>query len=255
MDLSLYGNLIYDELLIIDSPLVSGESHNCVKIEEKIGGLANFCRAFPASFPVSVTSSVGDDSEGHTARTEIMFRHPYSFIDVVDVPTSKATVIVDTHTNSRTGIVKWGACRAKKEFVPVPASWHHIMYLDRINVDLSKFQGIVSVDFCDSNSVFDYYDELKHVDYLIISETKMGLLADFNLPVKKGVIVHSPTQSYVINNGAVSQHNRNVSEHGLNVVGAGDYFAARCIANIMTDGGVDLAAVHSETLQLLRNQS
>lgn len=253
MGVAVYGNLISDTVVTINVPLKSGQSH-CCRISTRMGGIANFCRAGRGLFPQVAVTAVGRDDVGRWAVYEMEKICP-TMASASPDKTTQAVVIADKSTNIRTGMVEWGACRSRKLWAPeVNHEWHHFMYLDRLSItnleDFHKY-GTVSADFCDSAEIENYRHLLPFVDWLIVSELEDGRsVRDLKLPVRKGVIVHSPEGSYVVG----GQQFRAERQEGLNVVGAGDYFAAHCVANLRTDS-LNLAVVHHQTVALLRNQS
>lgn len=238
MSLAVYGNLINDVIATINTPLVAGASHPC-HIRTRPGGLANFVRA---CYDMPVTKCV--------------------------MNLSNAIVIADQSTNTRTGIVEWAENTV--ELKPIPADWHHIMYLDRLKVtpeELASLEGVVSVDFCDSDDLVDFpevYEQyLPFIDVLIVSEVSGRVkgstclreqqLRDIGLNVD--VIVHSPELIYHKKKDGTYSEYVVEKEDGLNVTGAGDYLAARCIINMLTTGNPNLQLSHSQTLRLLKEQS
>lgn len=257
-NVAVYGNLIWDQIVTINSPLTPGSSHDCSNIVSQAGGLANFCRAAcdTKEFHVGVRSSIGQDGRwligylrGLCASTDV---------EVTDRPTSKAVVIADKATKTRTGMVQWGACRERREWLPIHfADLHHYMYVDRLNINLAPGDGLVTADFCDSKNVSEYAEFLRHVDYLFVSENEDRPFYQHECPkVRRGVIVHSPGACYVLEGGGGrSQWLVPDLVEGLNVVGAGDYFSAYCIAKILTTGKPDLLWAHQRTVELLRRQS
>lgn len=255
--LAVYGNLIYDTIATVDQ-IRPGESHNCT-ISTRVGGIANTCRAASDLLPTTAITMVGADKIGELAIGELKKLCTTKFGIDPNNPTSQAVVLANPVSNIRTGLVQWGACRHYTGWRPLSsAKWHHLMYLDKLNVpDTVEFSryGIVSADFCNSDEIINHLNILPHIDYLIVAEIENGHLFDYHLPVRKAVIVHSPTGSYVLKAGEMVKEAVIIKEQKLNVVGAGDYFAAYCIANLVADGDVDLNAVHRQTLALLRAQS
>ncbi len=259
MRLAVYGNVIHDTVVSVDGPVRLGNSHNC-RTSRRVGGLANTCRAATRLVDdVVAITSVGDDDEGAFCLTEMMAYYEVDRSWSSD-HTSRAMVLASG--GDRTGFVEWGACRSRDHWCAAKADWHHVMYLDRIDrVDAllaelsgSLFPEPVSADLCDS----DEFDEslLRHVDYLFASESLVRPLLGRPLPVRRGVIIHSPRGSYLQDPTGWVQSSAVVDRvEGLSVVGAGDYFAAGCIANLMMGTGLDLPAAHVHTLRLLRGQS
>ncbi len=128
------------------------------------------------------------------------------------------------------------------------------MYLDRLTItseELKRFPETVSADVC-GNDVGAYRSLLPYVDYLFVSGLKPGLAARF--PVRRGVVTHAPGRiTYTTKSGDTREH-RFIPEAGLNVLGAGDYLAANCIAGLVA-GDLDLELAHFQTLEMLRRQS
>lgn len=253
-----YGNLIWDQIVTIDKPLTPGGSHDCTDIRSQAGGVANFCRAAHDAneFHTGVVSSLGLD--GMWMVEYLRSLGCSTMIAPVDSPTSKAVVIADRASRTRTGMVKWGACRERTEWIPTPtADLHHYMYVDRLKLNMVPASGLVTADFCDSANVHEYGEFLRHVDYLFVSENEERPFYKHECPkVRRGVIVHSPRECYVLEGGGGrSQWLIPDLIGGLNVVGAGDYFSAFCIAKILTAGKPDLLWAHQRTVELLRRQS
>lgn len=262
MRVAVYGNLIYDQLLTIEDPLVPGDSHDC-KVSTAIGGIGNFCRAAKGKFDVEVHSFVGNDEHGRSIRKEL---ENYATLKIKEspLPTSFASVICDKKNCSRTGFVQWGACRHEKGLEPADVDWTHIMYLDRIRItpeELMRLTRPISIDMCNVDDLYSYWKLLPLVDYIIVSESKnYGMLDDVS--GNKGIIIHSPTTNRFRFPHAVGCVKNSIVE-GLNVVGAGDYFAAFTIANLLIDqtliaGGSpvpDMLRIHEQTLNMLKRQS
>ena len=258
MLVAVYGNLIWDQIVTIDTPLTPGASHDCSVIRSQAGGVANFCRAAEGlkhDFVTGVSSSVGHD--GLWMIEYLRGLGVGTGIEVTTQPTSKAVVIADRATRTRTGMVQWGACRRRTSWPPAAsADLHHYMYVDRMTINTVPDHGLVTADFCDSRNVHEYGEFLRHVDYLFVSENEERPFHKHECPkVRRGVIVHSPQECYVLEGGGRSQWLIPDLIGGLNVVGAGDYFSAFCVAKILTTGKPDLLWAHQRTVELLRRQS
>lgn len=254
MHIAIFGNLIYDQLLTINEPLIPGESHPC-QVSVAAGGLANFCRALPPYIDFSIATSIGTDAFG-----DYLDNYCECFssdIEVSSNQTTVATVIVDRSTCSRTGFVQWGACAHRVNWEPHrKADWHHLMYLDRMRItpaQIARLPGKVSVDFCAVENIEDYLEFLPFIDVLIVSESNRRKLSTFKFPTKMGIIVHTPTVAYSKLNG-VYKELMMTPEPDLNVVGAGDYFAALCVVDIMQHDNLSLSSVHDQTVALLRKR-
>ncbi len=254
MRVAVYGNLIVDTLVDVERTINLGESHDC-KVTNRLGGVINFCRAAQGLYDVSLRTAVGGD---FTAYGEIPSPCDYVIRTMADAITSRAVVAVDRQRCSRTGFVEWGACRGNDLWTPVDdADWNHFMYLDRMTgVDLASYFGTVSVDMCDSVGVDALKGVLGHVDYLFVSEDEERPFRTRPPQVRKETIVHGPEAVYRLKpDGTVVDMYRIQKASNLNVVGAGDYFAAFCVANILNEADDVIVAASKSTLETLKRQS
>lgn len=259
MRLAVYGNVIHDTIVHVNGPVRLGNSHNC-RTSRRVGGLANTCRAAaPLVDEVVAVTSVGDDDEGAFCLKEMMAYYEVDRMWSSD-HTSRAVVLASE--GARTGFVEWGACRSRDHWTPAEADWHHVMYLDRLDragdllakLSSSLWDSPVSADLCDSDSIDE--SSLRYVDYLFASESTVRPLLGRPFPVRCGVIIHHPGGSYLQDPAGKLLESAVVEAvEELNVVGAGDYFAAGCIANLMRGARANLSAAHAHTLGLLRGQS
>lgn len=133
------------------------------------------------------------------------------------------------------------------------AQWSHISYINRIrdlNFINSIRTSIISADIA-GNVEFDF-DILSHVDYLFVADDENKHLSTFLDKVKTAVIVHSKTGSitYTTNGNVLHHHTTTLS--GKNILGAGDYFAAAFIIDMLN--GKDLtASLNSAHFQTFRH--
>jgi sugar/nucleoside kinase (ribokinase family) len=253
--LAVYGNLIHDTIVETGRPMVVGDSHDC-QITHRAGGIANFARAWGHRDDLQIVSKIGDDHYGKWLYNEL-FAYGIPQIELAPQSTSRAVVWCNRRDCTRTGFVEWGACRAAKTWHSTYADWHHLMYLDRLNLnpsDLAGFKGTISADVCSVDDPDAYMKFIPYLDYLIVSEMKSGSIIDWNLPVRRGVIAHSPTS---VRYKIMGYRDEFIfpTINNLNVVGAGDYFAAFAISNLLMNRDLDVKQVHERTLRLLREQS
>lgn len=261
MRVAVYGNLIHDKVVTVDSKIHFSESNQCI-MSDRVGGIANFARAveFGNLFDFELVSSVGDDYSGNFVIDKLQ-SSPISNINVVPgAKTSSAVNLVQRDIGLRTGFVDWGVC-ATVGMKPIDADWHHLMYLDRMNIsDILAFSGagIVSADLCDSHHIDSVLDKIAHVDVLFCSSVDHNRHRDLNsckLPFKSIFVMHQPGFCSVSYKHSGLEFDSTEVVPGLDVLGAGDYFAANCIASIINTTKVDIQAVHDNTLKLLRAQS
>lgn len=272
---AVYGNLLHDTLVYTNgwpNDAIARDNINTIKIVTRGGGIMNFCRAAADldNYVTVATADVGDDYHSTNLSAEFFqldSNRVKRRLATTKLPTSQAVVICDLQNCRRIGLPVWGACRQRRDWSPADAGWHHLMYLDRLDhLNLKDFRArigpdaVMSADVCDSTALIGRRADLANLDYLIVAEVVAKSLQDVCLPVRRAVIVHRPAGSYVCNSGGYVVADYTATTTGwLNVVGAGDYFAACCIANLLIDGcspsDLCLAAVHHATTRLLRAQS
>jgi hypothetical protein len=138
----------------------------------------------------------------------------------------EAIVLVDKKNTKRLGR---GQLNLKKNNITnIPSSkWHHIMYLNQLE-DVSFIEniknGIISADI--TAGEMKNSDMLKHIDYLFISDEDLFMDIDELAKMVKGwVILHYPEGSYS-SNGKESFTLSNEALTNIDVLGAGDFFAA-----------------------------
>jgi hypothetical protein len=136
----------------------------------------------------------------------------------------------------------------------VNASWNHIMYLNQLP-DISfldKIQGTISADITagDIQSIIPY---LNKIDYLFISDEDLFMnVNELGKKVKGHVILHYTSGSFVTNGKKSFEKKTKVVEN-IDVLGAGDIFAAcfinACIKSMPIEKAVEYA--HQKTTDIL----
>lgn len=210
-DVVLYGNLTYDKVFF------NRGSYNTV------GGIANIWESL-RSFDSSISVGVQPCAIG------------------------EAIILVDEDTCERAS--KPNLIVRSLPDVSVPAKWHHIAYLNSINhkvkktikfvEELSSIGGIVSADICDSQPI--PFECLDKIDVLFAGEGDfIGDPQKIANKVKNVFIYHSPIKTIVYFRGD-KVANLEVEEfvNNINVLGAGDKFAAKIIGHIVKYNGFKL---------------
>ena len=180
-------------------------------------------------------------------------------VNVVPQVIGEALVVVDTDNNRR--IVK--AVFNHKTLKPkIPYSdWCHIAYINQIK-DLDFLQNsispIISADITKENPEL-CYDYLDKVDYLFLSrEDLFDDIDKIGKKVKKWVIAHDPFGSIYSNGNKTFEYKlpKNNYLYNINVLGAGDAFAATFINEQITNNK-DIHDViknsHLKTTNLIKN--
>ena len=119
--------------------------------------------------------------------------------------------------------------------------WSHLMYLNYLNlnveelIEFRKYSKVISADLCIGNHV--NIELLPYIDFLFISEDEYYYCKDnYRNNIGKYIILHSPTNSKFISKEKeiiISEKelkDNGINElHNINVLGAGDFFAASFI--------------------------
>ena len=139
---------------------------------------------------------------------------------------------------------------------------HHLCYLNEMSETsfIPTLGGIITADICPGRSIDK--DLLKHIDYLFISDEECDDFEGLAKATKGWVILHSPEGS-ICSNGRVKDdfffriHPEDVLKN-LNVLGAGDIFAACCLYKLLEEDNdihhwIEFA--HRKTTEILRYYS
>src|SRR5688572_26521209 len=130
----------------------------------------------------------------------------------------------------KTSIIKWPFMRRQRA---LKADWHHIMYLDKMRwVDkhfLKSLKGIVSVDLCDELVHPDQIRELApHIDYWFMDNKNPTF--EYESVITENIrghsMIHSRNGCKIIKNNKVQHTVVNPDLSFVDILGAGDYFAA-----------------------------
>jgi sugar/nucleoside kinase (ribokinase family) len=218
INFNLYGHLFEDEIYYLKGFPEENRSNICESFEKRLGGTDNFFRRFK-----KISSS-------NIKRVEL---------------NSRAIVIINNTTGSRTSIVKWPNEELSDDFPN--CDWAHFMYLDNLNVDVELFKnikrqgGLISADMCmashDDANKQRLSGLLKYVDYLIISDVEYDDIKS-ECSLCKNLVVHSPKS--IMYNGDILE-NPEYASSVKNTLGAGDFFCAEFINSIINGDSITTA--------------
>lgn len=264
-DVSIYGNLIVDNVYEVDS-FEESTSNNIKDTYTSLGACANVIRelgSLNSNLSISLNSCIGNDSHGKYCKTWIknfnkIYLGPlHPFLEISKGHTSNALVVSSLNKSTRTGAVKWGACQNMLNFTNHSSAWKHFMYIDKMynltENELKKLSknAIISVDFClgkhSDIEIKRIKSLLQHVDYVFISENEAhgltGIRDEKDMALKlgnisKGIcILHTPRASYTSNGSYMKVFETNyIEDQSLNVLGAGDVFCASFISETIKNG-------------------
>ena len=136
---------------------------------------------------------------------------------------------------------------------PIDAKWHHIMYLNQLKDKsfIKDLNGIVSADLTAGD--MNIKNELRYIDYLFISEEDLFMDVKELAKLTRGyVILHYPSGSMCTNGEEQYAFTTEVKDN-INVLGAGDAFAACFISNMLNTDDIEksLEKAHEQTLKVL----
>lgn len=218
IDVTIYGNLVLD--LVFDQ----------FNSRRTLGGIAN------------VWSAVEQIDEN-------------VLVELMPVCIGSALVYVNSHTGLK--ISKPNLQKKVQKPLTIQSKVSHIAYLNQIP-DLSFIQDInsdiITADLAGSG-LFDY-TTLQYIDYLFVAEDELTNFSRILDNIKGCVIVHSSCGSSTYNKAGkvVYSHKHDVVK-SVNVLGAGDFFAAAFIVGKLNNKSDEQAitVAHKQTLKFLTN--
>ena len=147
----------------------------------------------------------------------------------------EALILVDKEKSERASIANLN----QKDRKPIirDSIWSHILYVNELDVlsfikDVSNKSKILSIDIC-KGKIFNQLSILKYVDYFFISDEDLFMdIKDLASKVKGWVILHHKGGSLCINKEKSFTIETQILNN-INVLGAGDMFAAATINSIL----------------------
>jgi len=177
---------------------------------------------------------------GGIANVWVALKHLNPNLEINLQPThiGEALILVDKENNSRVSKCHYNL-KSRAPVVSV-SDWHHIAYINRLDPFFLKriYKGIVSADVTKENPE-EILSVIDKIDYLFISiEDLFTDITSLGALTRKGVIAHSPKECWFAGHDG-RFWNCDVPPFlilkNVNVLGAGDYFAASVI-NSMLNG-------------------
>ncbi len=220
---SLYGHMIVDRIFVD------------MKEKSTLGGLANVWSA-------------------------LIRLNPNLLVDLQPTSFGEAVIVVDKENNRRIS-----KCHHNiKVRTPLISKneWHHIAYANRLADDsfIKKIKhGIISVDITKENPD-KVLDNVKYIDFLFISDEDLFMdIKELGSLTKGWVVVHSPHTSVFSDGKSVHEYEipKNLILNNVNVLGAGDYFAAAFINSTLQKMSIKDAVsnAHRLTTDLLKENT
>jgi|TARA_Y100000034_G_C6893453_1_gene411473 sugar/nucleoside kinase (ribokinase family) len=263
-DIAVYGNLILDRVYCVNDYC----ENNSNSVEDSYvspGAIANIIMALghDNKLKLHLSSIIGNDRKGrYLEKWFINFRKVNGStlefdLEKIDANTSEAIIISDLKKKTRSSIVDWGACTTFSTLQDHNAKWNHILYIDQLpNLDLKSFKNlskdsIISIDLCSSAHSAEerkrIEEFLPYVDYIFASSEEGSSLSNLkneeeiaiNLgeKVRGCAIIHRPDGSTICDgtHSNLCKIKFDPITKPLNVLGAGDNFAASFITSRIND--------------------
>lgn len=172
-------------------------------------------------------------------------------------PTTIGTALIYVDTDNNTRVSKPNLYLKTNKPKVVEAKWSHILYLNHIK-DLEFVKeiqnSVVSADVAGKGK-FDL-DILTYIDYLFISDEDIIDLDTLLDKVKGCVILHSNSGSTIYKKDGTTIVTNHKTIDGVNVLGAGDYFASAFINFMLQTNDIEISIkiAHNETISFLKDK-
>lgn len=227
MKITLYGNIVTDNIYFTDGGIVASD----FIIRE--GGIKNVERAIRA---------LNKD-------IEIELSHPLA--------KDEAAIIIDKTNSTKQSVINLKNSTHRWQLPANNSDWHHIAYLDLLpylgtsNLDhLSG--GIISADVATPNRRILSF--APYIDFLFIAEEDADELKINRNIAQIATIIHSANGSKTFFRDGVFQKFVDAKQ-GINVLGAGDAFAASFILNKLFGKNLhdSVEQAHKNATELISN--
>lgn len=249
-NITVYGNFFLDEIYCLDSELNVDGNNFCGSYNISYGGIANFIRGihyFDPHCGISAFTQIGSEINKYDLEKFAQENRANLYYNISeDYKTSRSVILLDKKSSRRTSVTSWGAC-VNLNFNNIQASnWHHIAYLDKLyflrgeHIDEMCKSGQVSGDLClqqytGQQKSFLFKEIFPRLQYLFLSHKEAAALNITSNVARTATIIHAPHSIEVLTPNAINNINLMFdSIENLNVLGAGDLFAACCVNYILT---------------------
>ena len=179
-------------------------------------------------------------------------------VNVEPTNVGEALILVNKDKAERSSIANLN--KIQRTPVIKDSEWSHILYVNELEdisfiKDVKNKSKIVSIDIC-KGKPFKQFDILKYVDYFFISDEDLFMdVNELAKKVKGWVILHHKSGSRCVSKDKIFDTSTPVID-GINVLGAGDMFAAatiNCILNTVDKSNLqnNIKEAHSITSKIL----
>ena len=179
-------------------------------------------------------------------------------VNVEPTNVGEALILVNKDKAERSSIANLN--KIQRTPVIKDSEWSHILYVNELEdisfiKDVKNKSKIVSIDIC-KGKPFKQFDILKYVDYFFISDEDLFMdINELAKKVKGWVILHHKGGSTCVSKEKTFDISTPVIDN-INVLGAGDMFAAatiNCILNTVDKSNLEnnIKEAHSITSRIL----
>jgi len=233
INLCVLGKRYNDTTVCVDE-LSLGETNQCYKVDNRLGGMYNIER----------------EQDAIGIRTTLL---PQG--------TKRAIIINESSGSRRSSIVRDIETDAPSCFLtdynewienyPYSLDWLHVAYADDIDFDIPEAGVPISLDFCTNQPREKYRRIIDRATIVFDSRERAGLYTEIS--TKTPLVLHDHFGSECIINGEVTFKSTVVPTEGLEVNGAGDIFAGIFIKEYLDNGMKSAVEISSnKTTEILR---
>jgi len=184
--------------------------------------------------------------------------NPKLRIDLQPTEIGEALIYINEDISERTSVAKLSLYTNHSPNIN-KTKFSHILYLNEL-INTSFITDLkstyISADMCAGEQLKDL-SVLKNIDFLFISDEDMYYdIEELRLLVKKSVIVHCPSGSVCYNKEDTITSTVDIIEN-INVLGAGDMFAASFINSFLNTSDINksVTVAHNTVSKLLNNEN
>ena len=184
--------------------------------------------------------------------------NPNLRIDLQPTEIGEALIYINESISERTSVANLSLYNNPSPVIN-QTKFSHILYLNELqNTSFIKDLNstYISADMCAGKQLVDL-SILKNIDFLFISDEDMYYdIEDLRSLVKKSVIIHCPSGSICYNKQDTITSTVDVIEN-INVLGAGDMFAASFINSFLNTSDINksVTVAHDTVSKLLNNEN
>lgn len=187
----------------------------------------------------------------------LKFKHPDLNIKLEPTDIGESLIMVDVEHSKRTSISRL-SLKTKQPTIH-DAKINHVMYLNELSdcSFIKQLNGITVADTCNGKPLELNKDVLNYVDILLISDEDLNVSIEaLTSLVRKYVIVHYPGGSTLCSKVNEKINFKAEFVPNINVLGAGDKFAASILAGLDNYHSIDkvIQEAHNSLTDYFKNE-